>query len=54
MTNMFAEFIPSIIVPLVGLIFPRIRIRTFFIYAETEVVTLCSNFVTHFFLLKYV
>jgi len=33
---MAAAFLPSIIVPLVGLIFPRVAIRAFFVYAEKE------------------
>merc|ERR1712157_509910 len=31
-----AEFLPSILVPLVGLVFPGIAMAAFFIYAETE------------------
>jgi hypothetical protein len=37
---MAIAFLPSLLVPLVGLVFLRISIRAFFIYAEKEYISL--------------
>jgi photosystem I reaction center subunit VIII len=39
---MALAFLPSLLVPLIGLVFPRISIRAFFIYAEKEYISLLS------------
>ena len=33
---LLADFLPSLFVPLVGLVFPRITIRVIFLYVEQE------------------
>jgi photosystem I reaction center subunit VIII len=37
---MSTTFLPSILVPLVGLVFPGIAMRAFFLYAEKESIDL--------------
>jgi photosystem I reaction center subunit VIII len=36
---MAAAFLPPLLVPLIGLVFPRISIRAFFIYVEKEYIS---------------